>query len=101
MDAWTALAEARIRDWQRRVARGEASRQPPVVLESLEGQLLKEILRLRLKAQQSPEDRTSLMREAENLRIRLMTMLEPDRPLLAQSINAKLAYLSREITPED
>ncbi len=35
------------------------------------------------------------MREAENLRIRLMTMLESDRPLLAQIINAKLAYLSR------
>jgi hypothetical protein len=95
MDAWTALAEARIRDWQRRVERGETTRQPPVRLESLEGQLLKEILRLRLMAQQAPQDRGRLMREAENLRIRLMTMLESDRPLLAQTINAKLAYLSR------
>lgn len=95
MDPWSALAEARIRDWQRRVDRGETTRQPPVRLESLEGQLLKEILRLRLMAQQAPSDRPRLMREAENLRIRLMTMLESDRPLLAQMINAKLAYLSR------
>ena len=95
VDPWSALAEARIRDWQRRVERGETTRQTPVRLESLEGQLLKEILRLRLMAQQAPQDRARLMREAENLRIRLMTMLESDRPLLAQIINAKLAYLSR------
>lgn len=102
MDIWTALAESRIREWQERSARGDVSRKPPVVLESLEGQLLKDILRLRLMAHAQSDDaeRKLLLRKAEDLRIRLMITLEPERPLLAQMINAKLASLSRPESDE-
>jgi len=95
MDAWSALAEARIRDWQNRVATGEAKAAPPLQLESMEGQLFKEILRLRLLAHERKSERASLLRKADDLRIQLMMLLETDRPLLAQMLNARLAGMSR------
>lgn len=95
MDVWAALAEARIREWQNRRAKGEATAEPPLQLVSLEGQLFKEILRLRLLAHERVSERAALLGKAENLRIQLMMSLETDRPLLAQMLNARLADMSR------
>jgi hypothetical protein len=88
------LAEARIRDWQRRVAAGEVSATEglPLKGESWESQLFHEIVALRLAARESTDEAEAqaLRDRAEGLRIQLMVALERDRPRLARILAARL-----------
>lgn len=87
------LAEARIRDWQRRKDRGELeAAAPDSVGDSLEAQLLHQITELIARIPQSdPAERLRLDREARNLEIRLMVTLEGNGlPLAARRIAAEL-----------
>lgn len=90
-----ALAEARIREWQRRVAAGEVSATEalPLNADSWESQLFKEVVALRLAARdtEDPAEARRLRERAEGLRIQLMVALEADRPRLAQVLAARLA----------
>lgn len=87
------LAEARIRDWQRRKEQGEIH---PVASdsagESLEAQLLHQITELIARVSQAdPAERLRLDREARDLEIRLMVTLEGNGlPLAARRIAAEL-----------
>lgn len=93
MDVWTALAEAKIREWNERVAEGRASAAATVRIDSYENQLLTEVLALYAQARACTDEaeRRALLRRASNRRTELMILLERDRPLLAQTIEARLA----------
>ena len=94
-DILDQLAEANIRDWQRRVAAGEVDPQQPLSLhvQSWESQQFKEIVRLRdeARAVDDPEEQQRLRQRAEALRLQLMMVVERDRPLLARALAARLA----------
>ena len=76
----TTDAEAKIRDWQRRKDAGEESPSPDKTLgecDSLEGQLLRQTVdMLRRAAAAAAPERETLLREAGQLEIRLMVLLE-------------------------
>jgi len=88
------MAEAKIRDWQRRVASGDPSATSSgegTKVESWETQVFKEIIDLHAAARDAEgEERARLLSKARDLRIQLMTALEKDRPLLARTLAEKL-----------
>ena len=92
----TLLAEANIRDWQRRLEAGEATITPsdsaPLEGEGLEAQLFKEILSLRQAAAAADDaaERERLRRRGADLYIQLMAVVEKDRPLLARTLAERL-----------
>ena len=93
MNPWQMMAEARIRDWQRRKERGEVRSVPDAELESLEGQLYNEVTRAReaAAAATDPLERQAQLDHAEATRIRLMVILEKgDRPLLLEAFEELL-----------
>jgi hypothetical protein len=93
------LAEAQIRDWQRRKEAGEVS---AVASEgagdSIESQLLRRIVELIERVARADEpDRVRLEREARELEIRLMVTLEGNGlPLAARRIAGELERLRAE-----
>lgn len=94
-DILSILAEARIRDWQRRKDAGElapVAHDPLEERQSLEGQLLREILDLLERAATASEaERQELHRRASELEIRLMVLLESNGlRLAARRIAAEL-----------
>lgn len=96
------LAEARIRDWQRRKERGEHNTTTPNSMgESLEAQLLHQITELIARRSQSdPAERLRLDREARDLEIRLMVTLEGNGlPLAARRIAAELERIRAGNSP--
>lgn len=94
---WEILAEARIRDWQRRVAAGEAPQKTtPLEMQSIESMLFKEIVGLRLLARDTADAdaRAHLLQRANNLRIQMLIPLERERPLLARTLSARIEQLA-------
>ncbi len=98
-DLLELLAESKIRDWQRRVAAGEVdpANHSGLRVESWESQLFKEIIQLHLAAREVADEteRDRLRAKAEGVRVQLMMTLERDRPLLAQTLQARLAAALR------
>jgi len=98
-DLLEQLAEARIREWQRRIDAGDVPTARPVQLahDSWEAQVFKDIVALRLAARQttSEPERQRLLAEAESLRLQLMTVVERDRPRLAAALAAQLTAATR------
>jgi hypothetical protein len=94
-DALELLAEAHIRDWQRRVAAGEV--QPTEGLdtrvESWESQTFRQVVgyRLAARAASDPEEAAALRQRANHLEITLLATVERDRPRLARVLAARLA----------
>lgn len=88
------LAESNIRDWQRRVAAGEAQATggQSTQIESLEAQLFKEIVDLHGAAltADDPAEKARLVSKARGLRVQLLICVERDRPRLAQALDAQL-----------
>lgn len=88
------LAESNIRDWQRRVAAGEAQATggQSTQVESLEAQLFNEIVGLHAQALQTDAqpERQRLIKKARGLRVQLLVAVERDRPRLAQALDAQL-----------
>jgi hypothetical protein len=101
VDAFQILAEARIREWQERKARGEELPSAPLEPgDSIESQLFDHAVALRRQAhdEESAVERERLLREAEDTRLRLVVILEQAcLPLLAQSLDARLWAMSRDI----
>ncbi|HMA95129.1 MAG TPA: hypothetical protein VKP30_20705 [Polyangiaceae bacterium] len=96
------LAEARIRDWQRRKDRGELpSTVPDAPGESLELQLLHQITELIARIPHAePAEQVRLERESRNLEIRLMVTLEGNGlPLAARRIAAELESIRARHRP--
>ena len=87
------LAEARIADWQRRVAAGEVSRDAePLPMDTIENQLFKEILALFDRARPlQGDERAALLREANRLRMQLIIGLEKTNPMAAAQLDDRLA----------
>jgi hypothetical protein len=97
-DVMAMLAEARIRDWQRRVAAGEVPADAePLPLESWETTTLKDIVRLKRRARtlEDGPERKKLEAEAEMLRLHLMVAVERERPRLARILEAQIAAAVR------
>ncbi len=93
MNPWRTMAEARIRDWQRRKERGEVRGVPEAQLEGLESQLYNEVVRERelAAAAATPAQRQAHRDRAEAARIRLMIILEKgERPLLREAFEELL-----------
>jgi len=97
MNPWRIMTEAKIRDWQRRRESGEVSLDNPGAetpsFDSLELQLLQEVLRLSREARacDDPLQATALRREAASIRVRLMIIIEQSgRPLLMKTIEERL-----------
>ncbi len=102
-DLISMLAEARIHEWQRRVAAGEVpADQPPAELESWESQVFKDIVRLKREARALPQgpERSKKEAEAKKLWLHLMVTLERERPRLAQALDAQLSLAARADDPE-
>lgn len=98
-DALELLAEAHIRDWQRRVAAGEVRAVEGVDtrVESWESQVFKQIVGYRLAARASDDDdeADALRRRANDLEITLLATVERDRPRLARVLAQRLAAATR------
>ncbi len=94
-DALEILAEAHIRDWQRRVAAGElpAIEGIDTRVESWESQLFRQIVGYRraARAEGDPATRQALTRRADDLQITLLATVERDRPRLALALAQRLA----------
>lgn len=93
------LAEARIRDWQRRKNAGEVDTNPVEARgESMESQLLQRIVALTAQAAQAQgEERSQLEKSAREVETRLMVILESNGlPLAARRIATELARLRTE-----
>jgi len=87
------MAEAKIRDWQRRKERGEVRSVPEAQLEGLESQLYREVVSEReaAAAASDPAVKQAHLDRAEAVRIRLMVILEKgDRPLLREAFEELL-----------
>lgn len=87
------LAEARIKEWQRRVASGDVRADaPPLPLDRLENQLFKEILGLFERARAATGvEREELLRDANKLRLQLIIGLEKTNPLAAAQLDDRIA----------
>jgi hypothetical protein len=99
MNPWDIIAEAKIRDWQRRKEAGEVSEEEPDVgLEagegkSIERQLFEEARSARKAARdtEDPAEREALLERSNKARIRMMVMLEKNGfPLLARQLQQRL-----------
>jgi hypothetical protein len=92
-DVLKDLAEARIGDWQRRVAAGEVrTDKPPLAMDHIENQLFKETLALYDEARELQGDaRRALLSKANKLRMQLVIGLEKTNPLAAQQLDSRLA----------
>jgi len=91
MDWLERLAEVRIRRWQQRVEAGEqVPPPPPLVFESWESQLVREIVSLRREARSAAEP-APLLRRADDLELQLVVAVERDRPRLAQELRRVIA----------
>ena len=85
------LAEARIQDWQRRLAAGESvPAPPPLVFDSWESQMVKQIVQLRRQAT-AADDPSELLAEATKLQLQLLVVVERDRPRLARELERVIA----------
>ena len=87
------LAEARIAEWQRRVAAGEARPDhEPLPMDRIENQLFKEILGLIDRARGAGGgEREELLREARRLRLQLIIGLEKTNPMAAAQLDDRIA----------
>jgi hypothetical protein len=94
MGIFDTLAEARIRDWQRRGRPMGAPGDGPVgAAGNLETQLLGEIVKLRAQARASrdPAEQKALRKHARDLKLQLMVLLESSgRPLAASQLERNL-----------
>jgi len=92
MTPWQKLAEARIREWQRKPAAArDRGVQPEAAVTPLEMQLLEEVMRLHEMAAAAKEPATAdaLRRQATGVETRLLIVLESSgRPLAAQRFGA-------------
>jgi hypothetical protein len=105
-DLLERMAEANIRDWNRRKAAGQTGSARPLMddFDSLESQLFKEVLALHAQAHAvaDPDEAARLRRKAADARIRLLVTVEKDRPRLAQVLDARLTQaLARPHHPEE
>ncbi len=94
MGVFERLAEARIRQWQARKPEDRVAHGGGAQVESLEVQLLNDIVALREQIANAMEDATreGLSKTARELEVRLMILLEQSgRPLAAQQLSERLS----------
>lgn len=93
------MAEARIRQWQERRPEDRAVHGRGLPTETLEVQLLNDIVTLREQITEAPDDTTrqALTKTARELETRLMILLEQSgRPLAAQQLSERLSKTKRD-----
>ena len=100
-DVMRLMAEANIRDWQRRVDAGEVDPNAPrldLASDSFENLIYKEIVAHyeRAAAASDESTRKALIKKANDQRIQLLVGIERERPLLAQTLDAKLGLAARK-----
>jgi len=93
------MAEARIRQWQERRPEERTAHGSGLPTETLEVQLLNDIVALRDQITRATDDTThqALTRTARELEVRLMILLEQSgRPLAAQQLSERLSKTKRD-----
>ncbi len=93
MSMFDKLAEARIRDWQRRGCPNRKQALDSCGGGNLESQLLQEIVALRAAAKKEADERVraEVLEQARKLKVQLVVLLErTGRPLAARKIEGRL-----------